>query len=198
MKKFIVFDGLDGSGKGEMIRRLEAYLKDKGNKVLVTREPTNGRFGKKAQEILKTEKDPKASAEKCLELFTKDREEHLTEIEDYPGIVICDRYYYSTIAFQHTQGLALERVIAANIEFKTPDITFILDLPPEIALKRISKRGAAKEKFEKLEFMKELRKNFLRLKDELEDNIVIIDASKTKEEVFEQINKEIDKIITEN
>ncbi len=198
---FIVFDGLDGSGKGEMIKRLKEYLsKNKKLKILTTKEPTDGEYGKQIKEILKKEKNAKKGAELCLKLFVKDRQEHLKKgIEPFlkqpNSIVICDRYYYSTIAFQHTQGIAIEKIIAENMPFRTPDITFILDLPADTALERIHKRGEEKEKFEQLEFMKELRKNFLKLKDELDDNIKIIDASKSKEEVFEQIKEEIDKLI---
>lgn len=197
---FIVFDGLDGSGKGEMIKRLKAYLDEKKElKILVTREPTDGSYGKDIKKLLREEKDPKNGAEECLVWFVEDRREHLTnEIEPFlekGGIVICDRYYYSTIAFQHTQGIEMEKVISENMNFRTPDITFILDLPAEIALERVDKRGEAKEKFEQLEFMEELRKNFLKLNDVLDDNIKVIDASKSKEEVFEQIKEEIDKII---
>lgn len=200
MGSFIVFDGLDGSGKGEMIKRLESYLKEKGFNLLLTKEPTDGRYGKEARQMLKTEKDPKSSAEKCLSLFVKDRQEHLrTEIEPFlkkdRSIVICDRYYYSTIAFQHTQGIALEKLIAENMGFRTPDIAFILDLPAKAALERIDKRGSKKEKFEQLAFMKELRNNFLKLPKDLGDNIKIIDASLSKDEVFDQVKKEIDKII---
>jgi len=195
---FIVFDGLDGSGKGEMIKRLKKHLSSKGLKVLVTREPTDGEYGKEIRKILREEKDPKAGAEKCFDLFVKDRKEHLSEEIDpflENGSVICDRYYYSTIAFQYTQGVKLEKIITANMDFRTPDIAFILDLPADVALERVDKRGEAKEKFEQLEFMKELRENFLELKNVLDDNIKIIDASKSKNEVFEQIRKEIDEII---
>lgn len=199
---FIVFDGLDGSGKGEMVRRLKDYLakKNKDLNILVTKEPTDGKYGNQIKEILRKEKDPKTGAEKCLQLFVKDREEHLAkEIEPFlekdNSIVICDRYYYSTIAFQHTQGIAIEKVVFDNMPFRTPDVVFILDLPAEIALERVSKRGKEKEKFEQLDFQRELRQNFLKLKDELDDNIKVIDASKSKDEVFEQIKKEIDGII---
>jgi dTMP kinase len=195
---FIVFDGLDGSGKGEMIKRLEKYFIDKKFKVLVTREPTDGDYGKEIKRVLREEKDPLVSAEKCLIFFVKDREDHLTnDILPFleKGTVICDRYYYSTLAFQHTQGIDMEKVVFQNMNFRTPDITFILDLPADVALERVDKRGEAKEKFEQLEFMKELRQNFLKLKDALDDNIKVIDASKSKDEVFEQIKKEIDVII---
>jgi len=199
---FIVFDGLDGSGKGEMIKRLQDYLvkKDKSLNILVTKEPTDSQFGKEAKDILKKEKDPKTGAEKCLELFTQDRQEHIVNIiepflKKDNSIVICDRYYYSTIAFQHTQGVDVEKIILENIEFKTPDIVFILDLPAKIAWERIQKRGLQTEKFENIKFMEKLRKNFLNLTKELDENIKIIDASKSEDEVFKEIKKEIDKLL---
>ncbi len=197
---FIVFDGLDGSGKGEMIKRLKEHLSEKKLKILVTKEPTDGYYGKEIREILKKEKDPKRGAERCLALFVADRKEHLiNEVEPFleqdNAIVICDRYYYSSIAFQHTQGMEMEQVIFPNMAFKTPDIAFILDLPADAAVKRIDKRGEDKEKFEQLSFMKKLRENFLKLKEVIDDNIKIIDASKSKDKVFEQIKEEIDKLI---
>ena len=197
---FIVFDGLDGSGKGEMVERLEEHLVDKGIKVLVTKEPTDGRYGKQIRDILRKERDPRAGGELCLKLFVKDRGEHLKkEIEPFlkqdESVVVCDRYYYSTMAFQRTQGVDMEKLIIENMAFRTPDIAFILDLPVEIALERVEKRGKNKEKFEQPEFMGELRENFLKLGKELEDNIKIIDASKSKDEVFSQIKEEVDKII---
>ncbi|MBW2974914.1 dTMP kinase [Candidatus Woesearchaeota archaeon] len=198
---FIVFDGLDGSGKGEMIKRLKAYLskKDKNIKILVTKEPTDGQYGRQIRDILRKEKDPRHGAELCLSLFVKDRKEHLAEeIEPFlkkGGIVICDRYYYSTIVFQQTQGIDIEKILLSNISFRTPDIAFILDLPAKTALERIHKRGSAKEKFEQLGFMKDLRDNFLNLDKKLGDNIKVIDASKGKEEVFKQIQSEIEVIL---
>lgn len=202
---FIVLDGVDGSGKSEMLKLLHNYLfsKNKKYRILTTREPTNGIYGSEIRKILRKEKDPLKNAEKLLSLFTKDRAEHLKNTilpflehsnDTECNIVICDRYYYSTIVFQYAQGLDLKRVLEANKDFRKPDTTFILDLPAEMALKRI--RHREKEKFEQLEFMKKLRKNFLELKKHLEDNIVIIDASKTKEEVFEGIKKEADNILS--
>jgi len=201
---FIVLDGIDGSGKSEMVKLIHNYLfsKNKKYRILTTREPTNGTYGSKIRKMLKEEEDPFKNAEKLLDLFTKDRQEHLkntilpflnhkNEIEC--NIVICDRYYYSTIVFQYAQGLTLEKIIGKNKDFRKPDIALILDIEAETALERIKHRE--KEKFEKLEFMKKLRKNFLDLKNHLEDNIVIINASKSKEDVFEVLKKEIDKIL---
>ncbi|HLC97144.1 MAG TPA: dTMP kinase [Candidatus Nanoarchaeia archaeon] len=195
---FIVFDGMDGAGKGEMIQQLTRYLAK--YRVLVTKEPTEGPYGNEARELLENEADPMENAELCLDLFVKDRKEHLeTQILPFlkkPGsIVISDRYYYSTIAFQTTQGLDRDRVIAANSSFRSPDITFILDLPVEVAMQRISARGNKIEKFEQQAFMEKLRRNFLDLPKTLKDTIQIIDASRSVEEVFLQIKNRIDNLL---
>lgn len=193
---FIVFDGLDGSGKSTIAGMLKDYLSSRyGCNVLVTREPTDGEYGREIRRILEHEKDPKANAEKMLELFIKDREEHLRK-EIIPflakkgnklNVVICDRYYYSTIAFQSAQGIKTGLLIKKNSGFLKPDIAFIMDIGPEKALERI--KGREKEKFEQYEFMKELRSKFLQLPNLLKDNIKVIDASSTPKNVFDQIKK---------
>ncbi len=200
---FIVLDGLDGSGKSEMVKLLHDYLLESGKyDVLMTREPTDGRYGKEIRNILANESDPDINGKRMLELFIKDREDHLkntiipflnkTSDKD-ANVVICDRYYYSTAAFQATQGLDIKMLIEINKEFLRPEIAFILDIKPKIALERINERK--KEKFEKLEFMNRLREKFLEMPKLLNDNIKIIDASKSAEEVFEDIKKEVNKII---
>ena len=201
---FIVVDGIDGSGKSEIIKMLHNYIfsKNKKYRILTTREPTHGKYGSRIREMLGKEKDPRSSREKIAELFIKDRQEHLKNaIEPFLkkssgneiNIVICDRYYYSTIAFQGAQGLDVNELIGKNKNFRKPDVTFILDVDPELALKRIEYRE--KEKFEKLEFMKKIRANFLKLPSLLKDNIKIINSNKTLNEVFEDIKKEADKTL---
>ena len=196
---FIVLDGLDGSGKGEMVNRLASYLESKSHKVLKTTEPTDSEYGKKAKEISLNEQDPMKGSEECLRLYTKDREEHLKN-EILPALsqgitVISDRYYYSTMAYQNVQGIALSKVIEANKGFRKPDIAFILDIPAKLALERIGKRGNQIEKFEKYDFIVILKDKFLNLFTHIDHNIKVIDASKSKEQVFNQIKKEIDKIL---
>ena len=109
---------------------------------------------------------------------------------------MCDRYYYSTFAFQQTQGIELGVIRQLNQGFRKPDAAFILDVEPTLALKRISGRVKGKEKFENLEFMKELRGNFLALKKQLDkENVVIVDSNKTLPKVFEDVKKEVDKLL---
>lgn len=197
---FIVLDGLDGSGKSSMVEMLREYISSKNKyNILVTREPTDGRYGSQIRKILAEEKEPNGHGEKMLELFIQDRQEHLESlivpflVKGKKNIVICDRYYYSTIAFQSTQGIDMQTVIDKNKNFLKPDITFIMDIEPEAALERIKDRK--KEKFEQLEFMKGLRKRFLELPNILKDNIKVINASKSQKEIFEEIMEEVDKLI---
>ena len=206
MKKgiFIVVDGIDGSGKSEIVKMLHNYLfsKSKKYRILTTREPTNGVYGNKIREMLKNESDPLKSREMLLELFIKDRQEHLKNtinpfITNSKGndlnIIICDRYYYSTIAFQGAQGLDMKALAGKNKKFRKPDRAFILDAEPSAALERIKYRQ--KEKFEQLEFMNRIRKNFLMLPKMLPDNIKIIDSNRPLSEVFENIKKELDSLM---
>jgi dTMP kinase len=200
-----VIDGIDGSGKSEIIKMLHNYfLEHKKNRVLSTKEPTDGIYGKQIRKILVEERNPISNSKKLMELFIKDREEHLKNtIEPFlkkfnrheSNIVLCDRYYYSTIAFQGAQGLNIKELIAKNKPFRKPDIAFILDVEPSIALKRIKYRK--KEKFEQLNFMKKIRDNFLKLPNLLDDNIKIIDSSKTLNKVFEEVRREVNKILNE-
>ena len=201
---FIIVDGIDGSGKSEIVKMLHNYLfsKNKRYRILTTREPTHGKYGNKIRDMLRKEKDPKSSRERLAGLFIKDRNEHLKNtIEPFlkkagnneVNIVICDRYYYSTIAFQGAQGSDIKSLIYKNKNFKKPDISFILDAEPSLALKRIENR--AKEKFEQLGFMKRIRANFLELPKLLKDNIKIVDSNKSLNEVFSDIKKEVDNIL---
>jgi len=109
------------------------------------------------------------------------------------NIVLCDRYYYSTIALQGAQGLSIKGMIQKNKQFRKPDIAFILDVEPSVALERIEYRQ--KEKFEQLEFMKRIRRNFLKMPKLLNDNIKIIDSTSSLKEVFNDVKKEVDRIL---
>jgi len=203
MKKglFIVVDGIDGSGKTQIVKMLHEYItsKNKSYRILTTREPTDGIYGKTIRNMLKEENDPKSNGRKITELFVKDRQWHLkNEIGPFlkksgNAVVLCDRYYYSTIAFQAAQGINVNELIAKNKGFRKPDIAFILDVEPAAALKRIEYRQ--KEKFEKLGFMRKIRANFLKMPKLLSDNIKIINSSRQLKDVFDSVKKEVDNLI---
>jgi len=201
---FIAIDGIDGSGKSEIVKMLHNHLysKHKKYRILTTREPTHGKYGNKIREMLRKEKDPEVSSKKLAELFIKDREWHLKHTilpflkssgRHELNVVLCDRYYYSTIAFQEAQGMGIKLLLGSNRKFKKPDMALILDSEPLLALKRIAHRQ--KEKFEQLDFMKKVRENFLRLPRLMNDNIKIIDSNRPLSEVFESARQEVDKLL---
>lgn len=202
---FIVLDGLDGSGKSLMVKKLKVYISANFHDVnlLVTREPTSGIYGSKIRQALKKEKDPMKNARKMLDLYCKDRKDHLENLvmpffknkKSAYNVVICDRYYYSTYAFQSTQGIEFTEIKKLNQDFLKPNLALIFDLPAEVAYERIHLNRDHKEKFENLEFMEKLRSNFLKLKFLLrKDSIKIIDASLSREKVFEQVKAEAAKL----
>ncbi|MFH0713413.1 MAG: dTMP kinase [Candidatus Micrarchaeota archaeon] len=199
---FIVVEGIDGSGKGYMMMRLQEYITGRSKKydhVLLTREPTNSNIGQKMREILVKESDPTTGARKCLDLYVSDRKQHL-ENHILPAlekgyVVLCDRYKYSTMAFQAAQGLPLEELIELQKDFRTPDLTLILDLPTRQAIARIRYRDwqGSNEKFEDPTFMEKVRMNYLTIAHQLKDPIEIINAGVEKVEMFNQVKAAIEK-----
>ena len=186
----IVFEGMDGSGKTSQAKMLARLLRNKGKKVLFTHEPTrNTKLGRYIEKRIRRAVDNKAE---LLELYTRDREAHLKN-EIIPSlkkgkIVICDRYYYSTLAYQ----LPKNRWKTYIKPFLKPDIAFICDVPADIAMKRINisiskneRRFRKKAIFEKLNVLKKLRKKYLQMK--IFREVRIIDAKPAPEKIFEKI-----------
>jgi dTMP kinase len=198
---FIVLEGIDGSGKSTQSKLLFDFLSKNGEQAILTKEPTDGDIGKLLKNKYLKEVDlPFVDAL----LFAADREEHLKKIVipalNEGKIVISDRYYHSTLAYQQAQGLELKWLLELNKNFIKPDLTIIIDLEPEKAMERIEvdkdRKIEDRKKFEKLEFLKKARKNFLDLPKILKDEkIVVIDGNEEKEKVFEAILKEIKKIL---
>ena len=201
--KFIVFDGLDGAGKGVQAKKLHNYLfdKDKKNHVLLTREPYYSEYYEEIRRILKETKNPKDNAERLAELFVADRKEHVRVLErDLAdgNQVVCDRYKYSTLAYQQTQGVPLGQLIKMHEGVLVPDLVLIVDVPAEVAMKRIAEDAGReyKEVFEDLEFQEQLRKNFLALPAQLpNERIIVVDGNRSVKEVFEDVKKEADKLL---
>lgn len=168
---FAVFEGVDGSGKGSMVREAKKFLVSRGiapERILITAEPTHGYYGKKVRELLQVSASPDVNALQFLGLYVQDRKEHI-EREILPAlaagkIILCDRYKYSTFVYQQLQGVPVERIMALHEAMPVPDIVFVLDLPVEEALKRIGRRKKV-DTFEHGAFMENVRAGFLRLKE---------------------------------
>ncbi len=205
MSKFIVFEGIDGSGKTTQMLKTIDLLKDHKT-LFVTKEPSTLKTGKYIKKLLKEDQDPKANAEKYVKLYTKDRAEHnkiILKQLNQNHTVICDRYYYTTIAYQQLQGYNVKKIINQSRKFLVPDLTFIIDIPIKTALERLKARGKKTEKFEKQKFLEEARKLYLKMpyygkildrNSDRKENIIIIDGNHKPEKVFEQIKEELKKL----
>ena len=161
--KFIVLEGADGSGKSTHSHLLAGYLLSKGMEVVVTAEPTKGNTGQQIRRILKG--DEKASPEELTKLFTKDRREHVERFI-LPNLesgktVICDRFYYSTIAYQSAQGVDEDWISDLNNFVPEPDLVIVLEIESSEADLRMS--GREREVFEYVEFQEKVQKKLLEL-----------------------------------
>ena len=172
---FVVFEGIDGSGKSSCMRALSESLSSETS-VVLTAEPSQGPVGT----MLQKNHDLPPLAETLL--FVADRAHHTTCIQDWledGKTVLCDRYYASTLAYQSCalDGHAgdpdwlweLNRPVVIE-----PDLTILLDIDPVIGLERTSGRGAA-SKFEKMDFLSRVRRRYLEIAQER--GFMIIDAS---------------------
>ncbi len=189
----IAIEGIDGSGKSTIANYLKEELEKEGFRVVVFKEPTNSIYGQKIRQSFNNRLD----AHKELELFLLDRK-HDVERNILPAlkkgyIIVMDRYYYSTIAYQGARGIDIDKIKKMNEKIAPkPDLVIILDVKPEIGIRRIKERGDKPNKFEDLEYLEKVRKIFLELKD---DNIVIVDANKNIELVKNEVLKAIKKFL---
>ncbi len=200
--KFIVLEGIDGSGKGTVGKMLVSYLfgRVKSSHLFWTREPYDSPYLAEIRNILKETNDPKENARQLSELFVKDRKMHAQVIERHLAEgthVVCDRYKHSTLVFQQAQGLSFEELVKMHEGLLVPDITIILDVPEDVALKRIlgDSNRTHLEVFERSEFLKKLRGLYLALPGQLPgERIVIVDGDGTPEAVFARVRAEVDKL----
>lgn len=188
---FIVLEGIDGSGKTTLATSMKSILESEGYAVMITAEPTDGPIGR----LLRSEQVDSPRAEALL--FVADRACHTESMMasvEKGVVVICDRYYGSTLAYQSASStepvfdigfleMLNDRVISE------PDITFVLDIDPEESLRRVDVRGEQKSKFERLEFQKRVRENYLRISEER--GFHVLDASGSPEEVCSMAMKQI-------
>jgi len=195
---FIVIDGIDGCGKTLHSRSLCMDLREMNYDVRYTAEPSQGFIGKFIrQKILLEQKIP---PETEVLLFAADRFSHL-QYEVLPllkagRIVVSDRYFYASLAYQGAQGVSLDWIRKVNYFALKPDVAIYLDVPAEVGLSRIRRQRSV---LEKLELEKRVRQIYLQLVEE--EGLSVVDATKSifnvKKEVLsialEAIKKKLDK-----
>ncbi|RMH08086.1 MAG: dTMP kinase [Aquificota bacterium] len=187
----ISFEGIDGSGKSTQAKRLFEHLRSKGYQASLYRDPGSTPLSERLRELLfEFEMDPTTE----LLLFESARSSLVWE-KVFPDlragkIVILDRFVDSTTAYQgYGREINLGTVSVLNhiaTRGRKPDITFLLNIPLEIALERIRNK---KTRFEDPKYLRKVRDAYILLAHQEKDRFVVIDASKPEEEVFGQIVK---------
>ena len=196
---FLVFDGMDGSGKTTQINLLADRLRAEGVPVAVTAEPTASPDGKRLRRALSGA--VAAGAEELATLFLLDRIGHNLAKDGIgaclrAGVtVLCDRYYYSSITYQGGDDSArMAWVCRMNLDcpaVRRPDACLLFDLEPETAMRRITARagGTATEIYETLEQQTRIRARFRRVREMLaeQDRILTVDAAGNREDIARQV-----------
>lgn len=196
--RFIVFEGIDGAGKSTQIAFLRESLEEMGYTVHHTAEPTDLDTGKMLRAALSG--NPARSACEMATLFTLDRIAHNKEITaalDAGEIVICDRYYYSSLAYQGSL-CNYEWVKSMNVgcaEIRRPDLCVFLDLAPKDAIARITARGEATEIYEKEETLSLFRDTFHRVFASLTDRVAIVNAAPAPAEIAAEVLAAVKEIL---
>lgn len=179
----LAFEGIDGSGKSTQAKKFVEWASALGLEVVSSREPTDGPWGKKIREARFTER---MSPEDELAAFIADREEHVATLIKPAlargALVVIDRYYYSTVAYQGARGLDPAMLLAKNRAFAPiPDLVVLVDVDPKAALERIASRGQGTDLFENLAALTKVRALFLSLVDA---HVAVIDGARPPEVVF--------------
>jgi dTMP kinase len=200
---FITLEGIEGSGKSTQIQHVFNYLNNLGLKCIMTREPGGTRIGEKIRSILLDPESASMDPSAELLLYTADRIQHIQEIIlpaiESGCIVVCDRYFDATLAYQGaargldmTLILNLHQLICRNLK---PDLTFLLDLSPDTGLRRAwrqlesGSRMDIESRFEKetLAFHERVRAGYLSIAEKEPARFRIIDASRSQDQVQAQI-----------
>jgi dTMP kinase len=208
---FITFEGVEGSGKTTQIQRLKRYLTQKGVPCKVTREPGGCSIGDRIRKILLNPDHREMTPATELLLYEAARAQHVIEvvkpfIEKREGVVLCDRFSDATLAYQgYGRRLDLkwiQRLNHLSSQGIRPDVTFLLDCPSDVGLKRAIQRNRTlrqekEERFEReeIQFHRRVRKGYLAIARKEPRRVKVINTRQGEEKVFEKIRKIVDNLL---
>lgn len=205
---FITFEGLDGSGKTTQIALLADYLKRKGREVITTIEPGGTALGDRIRQILLDRNNAGMSHKAETFLFEASRAELVSKVIapalDSGKIIICDRFFDSTIAYQGiARGLGVKKVMELSLwatDGIVPDLTFLLSVDVDGGEKRLSCSSKNRDRIESEEekFKQRIFDGYIELARKYSDRIVLIDAKQDIKTIFnlirERVDRELDKL----
>ena len=202
---FICFEGVEGSGKYTQAKLLYKFIKKKiTKKVILTREPGGTLFSEKIRNLMLDKKTNISPLTEFFLLMAARNEHIISKINFYLKknfIIICDRFFYSTLAYQHyLEGMdkkfifSIQKKIFNKIH---PDITFLIDLNKKESKVRINKRAKKTNKFDKLSsyHFNKIRNGFIKISKMYKNKIVLIKGSKSLNEIQNEINTKTLKIL---
>ena len=207
---FITFEGVEGSGKTTQIRRLKRYLTQKGIPCKVTREPGGSPIGEKVRKILLNPDYREMVPLSELLLYEAARSQHVKEVIGpffkKGRVILCDRFSDATIAYQgYGRGVDLRLIKKLNrlsTQGIKPDVTFLLDCPSGVGLKRAllrnrSLRGEKEDRFEreKIQFHHRVRRGYLSMAKKEPHRVKVIDTRQGEKRVFQKIQKIVDNLL---
>ncbi len=196
---FITFEGPDGAGKSTQIEYLKEYFEKRGFETLFTREPGGTRLSEEIRDMLlnKENTDMTARAEALLYAASRAQlvETVIQPAIDEGKIVVCDRYIDSSIAYQgfgRDLGPKVAEINKFGVNSLEPDLTFLMMIDPETVKSRFDQENLDRLESEDLEFKKKVLEGFVSVSEEYRFRVRTIDATKSKEEIREEIQKEIE------
>lgn len=196
-KRFITFEGGDGTGKTTIINKLASELESLGYEILKSREPGGSKISEQIRNVIlnvdNTEMDYMTEAL----LYAASRRQHLVEIIkpaiNSGKIVICDRYVDSSLAYQgYARGLGISEVYEINnyaIGGYFPDLTIYIDIDPEIGISRIKNNNRDMDRLdlERIDFHNQVREGYLKVSKMFPDRIKVVNGNQTIDEIYKEI-----------
>lgn len=202
--KFIVFEGGEGSGKSTMIEKTYEWLINNNINCIKTREPGGIKISEKIREVILDNDNIEMDSRTEALLYAAARRQHLVE-KVIPAlndgvVVLCDRFIDSSLAYQgHARGIGIDEIMKINefaIDGYMPDLSIFFDIEPKLGLERIlmdNNREVNRLDKEKMEFHTLVREGYNLVYDMNKDRIVKIDASKSIDDVFNNVKEIIAK-----
>ena len=193
---FIVFEGLDGAGTTTQIRNLARYYEFNKREYYLTAEPTDNPIGQLVRKVL--QKKVVTTPEALALLYAADRHDHIfseshgiLRMSEEGRIVISDRYFYSSIAYQSVE-CDPSFILSIN-RFPLPQVIVFIDTPVDVCMERSEKRGGEKELFDRASFLSKVRDNYIAAFSSLPEGVrlITVDGALSEEEVESRIRKEL-------